>query len=185
MSPTLTRHHRAPASLLAAAALALLALTACDAGAPTAALPGGMSADRAPVPFTQYTLNVGLGHTVIAQGGRMWTDADGGTHARKLPVTDDLIAADGSTMGTLSRKVSFNIQPGTGASVAWCSFTMTFTDSGQYGGPYSGSCNGSLLEGHFEGAGANGSSVRGEYTLNAGGRPAVGPYSLDVTVSVR
>ncbi|HWQ23131.1 MAG TPA: hypothetical protein VNK94_03395 [Gaiellaceae bacterium] len=107
-----------------------------------------------------------------------WHDAAGGWHARNVPVSDDIVDGSGAPIGTMNRSVSFNVHVATGASTAWCDFTMTLTGFGTF----EGHCNGSLLEGHFSGHGSPGSTLSGTYALAPGGIPGVGPYLLDMVV---
>lgn len=155
--------------------------TGCDAAAATGLLPAGVSADRSPAAPTVTTIHVALTHTVVDPAtGRMWADGAGGQHWRDVAVTDDMVDAAGAQVGTLHRKISFNLQPKTGASRAWCSYSMELSASGTF----TGTCSGTLLEGRFVGHGRNGATLSGTYTLGAGGTPGVGPYSLDFSISV-
>ena len=136
---------------------------------------GVLAAGASAAPITHY--HAKLGKTVVAKGGKQRKDASGRMHARRLPVTDTLLGANG-TLGQLKRHVSFNMDPSTGASVAWCDFTLTLKNVGKF----SGRCAGTLMKGYFSGI-RTAKSIWGTYKLVAGGTPGVGPHTLDFWVA--
>lgn len=112
--------------------------------------------------------------------GTNWA-SDGIWHMRSVPVTDTIESLDGSVeMGQLVRSVNFNLNLATGASTAWCSFTMTLTDPDL--GVFDGHCAGTLLDGTVTGNGPNG-HLRGIYYLESGGIPSIGPYVIELEIA--
>ena len=104
-------------------------------------------------------------------------------HVRNVPVTEKVVSLDGSTeIGQLERSVNFNLNMATGASTAWCSFTITLTDPDL--GAFDGHCGGSLVSGIMIGNGPGG-HLSGTYHLEAGGAPGVGPYVIEVDIAAR
>lgn len=118
----------------------------------------------------------------ISPLGVGWHTASGRWHAREVPVIDTLVdPADASAViGSMTRHVSFNLDPATGASTAWCDFSLSLDGIGTF----DGRCNGSLLVGRLHGHDGS-SGVSGVYRLAPGGTPALGPYELDLVITTR
>ena len=101
-------------------------------------------------------------------------------HLRNVPVTETIATLDGSTeIGHIERTFNFNLNMATGASTAWCRFTVTLTDPDL--GAFDGRCGGSLTDGIMVGNGPGG-HLGGTYSLEAGGVPGVGPYVIALEI---
>lgn len=112
--------------------------------------------------------------------GFNWT-SNGIWHVRNVPVTEGIASLDGSTqIGTLARSFNFNLNMATGASTAWCDFTITLTTPDL--GAFDGHCGGSLIDGIMIGNGPGG-HMEGTYSLEPGGVPGVGPYVIAVEIA--
>lgn len=102
-------------------------------------------------------------------------------HVRDVPVTEGIESLDGSTVvGHVERSFNFNLNMATGASTAWCDFTITLTDPDL--GAFDGHCGGSLVQGTMVGNGPGG-HLEGTYSLEPGGVPGVGPYVVAIEIS--
>lgn len=124
-------------------------------------------------PKTVHTVEGLLVDTQAGAPSRMWVSNDI-LHVRRVPVSD-ILKADGQVIGQLDRSVNFNWDQGSGASTAWCSYTLELTNPDL--GTLTGHCRGTLLAGTFVGNGPNG-HLQGTYTLEPGGVPSIGPYRL-------